>query len=62
MPSLSRSRAARVVQRDDALRLLDRGDDDARAVMPVRTAALDPVGREPPQPHRQVSPGWKARS
>ena len=42
-----------VGQRGDALRALDRGDDD-EAVTLLRRAPLDPVGRETAQPQRQI--------
>ena len=47
-----------VGQRGDALRALDRGDDD-EGFNRLGRAALDPVGRKPPQPHRQIPPAGK---
>jgi len=45
-------------QSGDALRALDRRDDD-KGFNPLGQAALDPVGREPAQPNRQVTPAGK---
>ncbi len=47
-----------VGQSGDALRTLDRRDDD-EGLNPLGRAALDPVGREPAQPHRQIAPAGK---
>jgi hypothetical protein len=42
----------------DAKRGLDRRSGD-EGFNPLGRAALDPVGREPPQPHRQIPPAGK---
>ena len=46
----------RIVHRGEPQRRLDWSGDDARRFIRCGQAAFDPVGREPSQPHRQVSP------
>lgn len=55
-PHLQAESLCSVVQRGDALCALDRGDSNARRVSLLGQMALDPVGREPPEPERKVPP------
>ena len=55
-PAMQAKPRGRVVERADAQRGFDGFDDDQRRVTRQIAAALDPVGREPPQPHREIAP------
>ena len=45
-----------IVRCGNAQRAFDRFDDDERRVTRRGRAAFDPIGRQPPQPHREIAP------
>ena len=48
-----------VVERRDAQRRLDRSNNNERLISRRGRGTRDPIGREPPQPHRQIAPGGR---